>query len=114
MKLDTLNCRGRIEYKTTTQNATYGTEVVTWALLGVRWMHLQDVLPSRSESVTQGLEVSKNQTRCRLNYCTDVDSGMRIIVNRPTPMIYQIISGPAILGDKQAIEVMLERVSTDG
>lgn len=108
-----LNIRGRIEYRSTTQDATYGTEVVTWALLGVRWMELQDVLPSRSEKVSEGMEVSQNQIRCRLNYCTDVTSGMRVIVNRPARTVYQIISGPRIVGDKQAIEVMLEKVSTD-
>jgi head-tail adaptor len=114
MKLDTPNCRGRIEYPVAGQDGTYGSSAPTWALLGVRWMHLQDVLPSRAEKVTEGLEVSQNQTRCRMNYCTDVTSGMRIIVNRPTPTTYQIISGPAILGDKQGIECMLEKVSTVG
>jgi len=112
MKLDELNTQARIEYKTTSQDSAYGTEVVTWALLGVRWCHLQDVMQGRSESVVNGLEMAKNQTRCRLNYCTDIDSSMRITVNRPSPTTYQIVSGPAILGDKERIEVMLEKVSS--
>ena len=112
MRFDELNTRCRIECKSITQDPLYGTDIVTWELLGVRWCHLQDVLPSRSESVVDGLAVANNQTRCRMNYCTDIDSSMRVVVNRPTRTEYQIISGPAILGDKFRIELMLEKVSS--
>lgn len=112
MNIGTLNTRCRIEYKSVTQDAIYGTDVVTWTLLGPRWSSLQDALPSRAEKVSQGQEVSVNPTRLRLRYCTDIDSSMRVIVNRPEPIVYQIISGPAILGDKDGVEFMIERVST--
>lgn len=120
MNLGPLNDRCRIEYKVVTPDPTYGTDVITWTPLrnrdGSTQQHcdLQDVLPSRSERVADNLEVSQNPTRWRTRYRTDVDSSMRIVVNRPAPTIYQIISGPAILGDKDGIECMLEKVSTSG
>lgn len=109
----TLNERCRIEYKVTTEDSSSQADVDTWTLLGVRWCGLQDALPSRAESVRDNVEVAQNPTRLRLNYCTDVTPGMRIIVNRPTPTIYHIVSGGAILGDKQGLEFMLERVTTE-
>jgi len=108
-----LNDRCRIEYKVTTESATLQTDVDTWTVLAVRWCGLQDVLPSRSESVRENVEVSQMPTRLRMRYCTDVTSGMRIIVNRPARKVFQIISGPAILGDKAGVEFMVDLVSTD-
>lgn len=108
-----LNSRCRIECKVTTEAETPQTDVDTWTLLGVRWCGLQDALPGRAESVRENVEVSQMPTRLRMRYCTDVTSGMRIIVNRPTRKVYQIISGPAVLGDKAGVEFMVELVSTD-
>lgn len=113
MKLD-LRWRARVEYKTVTQDSSYGTEVVTWTLLRVIWIELQDVLPSRSEAVRNGLTVATNQTRARARYCSDIDSTMRLVVNRPDPVTYQIVAGPVELGMKEGIEMMLEKYSTAG
>lgn len=113
MNIGPLNHRCSIQHKAVTQDPLYGTDVITWTLLRTAWCGLQDVLPSRSESVKQGLEVSINPTRLRLRYCTDVTSAMRVVINRPTAITYQIISGPAILGDKDGVEFMIERVSTE-
>ncbi len=111
MKRSTMNMRCRVEQKTVTKDA-YGAPVESWSLLGVRWCALQDVLPSRSEVQQGGLTTSLNQTRLRMNYCTDIDTSMRVIVNRPAPTTFQIVSGPAILGDKDEVEFMLERIDS--
>jgi hypothetical protein len=47
---------------------------------------------------------SIGQTRLRMNYCTDIDTSMRIVMNRPERTVFQIVSGPAILGDKEEVE----------
>lgn len=110
---DLMRDRCRIEYKVVSQDATYGTEVVTWTTLATRWGEVQDVLPSRSESVQEGLAVAKNQTRLRMLYWDDITSEMRVVVTtRSGEVIYQIISGPSIVGNKDGIEMMIERVST--
>jgi SPP1 family predicted phage head-tail adaptor len=111
--LGPLNDRCRIESRTVTEASTLQTDIDTWSVVAVRWCALQDVLPSRSESVRENVEVSQSPTRLRMRYCTDVTNGMRVIVNRPAPKIYQIVSGPAILGNKDGVEFMLELVSTE-
>ena len=107
MNID-LNKRCRIEQRSTTQDSTYGTLTTTWTLLAVVWCQLQDVLPSRSESVKNGMQVAANQTRFRCRWRNDIDSSMRIIVNNVT---YQIISGPAELDNRKYLECMLEKYS---
>lgn len=105
-----LNKRCRIERKTVTLDSVYGSEVVVWTLLAVIWCELRDImLPSRSESIKQGLAAAANQSRFRARYRTDIDSSMRIIVDGT---IYQIIGGPAEIGNHEFIECVLEKYSS--
>lgn len=100
-------------------DATYGTENTVWVPLVRRrddssrgvtfWANFQDALPSRSESVIQGAETARNQTRIRMRWRDDIDSSMRI-VQQATLDVYQIIGGPAMLGRRQFLEVQCERV----
>lgn len=108
-----INTRCRIEQKVTGRDPTYGAPVEEWTLFATRWCGVQDVLPSRAEKMSNDLVISVNTSRLRMRYCTDIHSGMRIIINRPTPITYQIISGPAILGDKDGVEFMIQRLSSE-
>ncbi len=112
-----------IEKRQTTQDSQYGTEVNTWVPLSAEpgsptiavrfWAEVQDVLPSRSESVAQGLQVARNQTRLRMRWRDDIDSTMRVIVHGDSDIYYSIVGGPAeIMGRKVAIEMVLERFSS--
>lgn len=112
MNLGALNDRCRIEQKSVTQDADYGTEVVTWALLAVVWCAFQDELPSKSEAVKQGLVTATQRARVRMRYRSDLDSSMRLVINRPTETVYQIVAGPAVLGNKDGIELVVEKYSS--
>ena len=112
MNAGALNTRCRIEQKSVTQDPTYGTELVTWALLATVWCSLQDELPSKSEAVKQGLALSTQRTRVRMRYRADIDSSMRLVINRPTETVYQIVAGPAVLGNKDALEMFVEKYSS--
>lgn len=110
----------RIEFNTPTASGAHGTMVDDWRPLVVLpgspvvaaqlWAEIQDALPSRSEAVTQGLNVARNQSRIRMRYRSDVTSAMRI-VDVASGYVYQIIGGPAELGRRQFIEMQCERVS---
>lgn len=112
-----------VEKKQASQEITYGTETIVWvplvpqvgnpALAERFWAEVQDSMPSRSEAVTQGLVVGRNQTRIRLRWRNDIDSSMRVTVHGDTDVIYQIIAGPAeIEGRKQRIELVCERYTS--
>jgi head-tail adaptor len=59
------------------------------------------------------LVLSRNPTRVRLRYRTDIDGSMRIIVHGDTDRTLQIIGGPAEYGGrKQGIEFLCEEISS--
>lgn len=112
-----------IERKQVAQETQYGTETVVWvplvALPGSPtvaerfYAEIHDTLPSRSEAVTQGLEIARNQTRCRLRWRNDIDSSMRVTVHGESDVQYSIIGGPAEVGGrKRIIEMVLEKYSS--
>ena len=99
MNIGPLDTRIAIEYPVAgTPDANYGTPTITWTLLATVWANVQDALPSRSESVVQGLAVARNQTRVRYRYRTDVTSAMRITIRGPVDRVLNIVGGPAELG----------------
>ncbi len=116
MRPGILDRRVTIEEKSVARDAM-GGEVVTWVTLADRISaQVQDVLPSKNESVQQGMAVAINQTRIRLRWRSDVDSTMRVIYHSDAgDVIYQIIGGPAeIWGRKGGIEIMCEKFSVTG
>lgn len=112
MNIGTLNAYCRVEYPVNGQEGEFGTPTVSWALRSMSWFNRQDVLPSRSEDVKHGLAMSASQTRFRGRYRTDIEASMRIVVQSNPPVTYQIISAPAVLGNKDGIEFMGERVTS--
>lgn len=103
-----------VERPVSTPDPEFGSPVITWtAVFERQWAKIQDALPSRSESVTQGLAVARNQSRLRMRYREDITSDMRVTVHRDADTVYQIVGGPAMIGGrKERIEVVLERYSS--
>lgn len=123
-----LNRAVRIDRKAVSGDAEYvapdsqfGTENVRWTPLvmlpgspsvaATLWAQIQDALPSRSESVLQGIALARNQSRIRLRWLDGVDSSMRV-VDLVSGDVYQIIGGPAMLGRREFLELMCERISS--
>ena len=104
-----LNSRCKIEKKQVTIDEIYGTEVINWVQVGVFWCEIQDVLPSKSESIQSSVNIAKNPARWRARHRTDIDSSMRIVIDGT---VYQIVSGPASIDNKKYIECMIERHSS--
>ena len=102
----------RITIKKTviTQDA-HGAAVTTWTHFATVWASKQDALPSRAESVTQGvLKQAANQTRFRFRYIDGLDSSMRV---EHDGIVYNIVGGPAEIGDRLMYqEIMAERYAT--
>ena len=104
--------RCRIEQPVITQDAVYGNQAVTWSTLTTTWCDILDELPSKDERLAQGLVIASVRCRIRLRYRTDITSAMRFVINRPTATTWNIIGGGAMVGDKDAVEFLIEKVST--
>ncbi len=125
MRASGYDCQVTIERPVTTRDARYGTDVVTWVALSYLpgspavaekfWAEVQDVMPSRAESVRQGLALARNQVRVRIPYRNDIDSTMRVTIHRDTSVVHSIVGGPSEVGGrKRRIEMVCERFSTEG
>jgi head-tail adaptor len=107
-KLDT---RVRIERKTVTLDPAYGTQEVSWSLFANVWGEVRDVLPSRAERLAETITIANRPARVRVRYLPGLAADMRLIIGG---RIMQIISGPAMLGRREAMELIVEDHSTEG
>lgn len=70
-----------------------------------------DDLPSRGEKLSNGFTTTTRPCRVRMRYRDDITSDMRFVMG---DRIMQIISGPAELGRREAIEFMVEEYRPAG
>ncbi|WBX86339.1 phage head closure protein [Sphingosinicella microcystinivorans] len=107
-KLDT---RIRIERKSATSDPLYGTETITWTTFATVWAEVQDVLPSRAERLADSIIIANRPARIRMRHLAGITADMRVIIgNRGL----QIVSGPAEIGRREGIELIVEQHSSEG
>lgn len=125
MQVGALDRKIVIEYRSVSTDPVYGSQEVTWVPLAGYLpgspsepvqiaANIQDVLPSRAEGVRLQLELSRNPSRLRIRYRTGIDSSMRVREPARGNQIYQIISGPAELGRREWLEMIIEKYSSEG
>ena len=106
-----LDTRIRIERKMVARDPQYGTEQVAWAEFACVWAEVKEILPSRSERLADSIQIGRRPARIRIRYLAGLAADMRIIID---DRIHQIISGPAVLGRRAAMEIMVEELSSEG
>jgi head-tail adaptor len=106
-----LDIRIRIERKVVARDLQYGTEEVTWGQFACVWAEIRDILPSKAERLADSIQIGRKPARIRIRYLAGLAADMRIIIDN---RIHQIISGPAILGRRNAMEIMVEEHSSEG
>ena len=103
-----------IEQPVITKDPDYGTDILTWTAFASRIAaNVQDVLPSKSESTQQGIQIALRPARIRARYISGITSQMRVVVHGEVDRTLQIIAGPAMLGRKEGLEFMAQEYSTD-
>lgn len=103
-----------MQYKSVTQDASYGTETVVWNDLKTVSCEFVDMLPSKSEAVINGaIDVATIRTRVRMRYRNDIDTTMRLKTKISSiTHYYQLISGPSIINQGRHMEFIAERYSS--
>lgn len=112
MSLDpgTLDRRIRIE-RPVADESFDGAGSGTWEPVATVWANVQDALPSRGERLADGINVAARPARVRMRFREDVTPDMRFVMGS---RIMQIISGPAELGRREALEFMVEEYRPAG
>lgn len=112
MRAGQLTQRIRFERLDDATNPDFGDSTQQWVPVATVWAQVQDVLPSRAETVQQNVEITSRPARIRIRWRPDLTSAMRIVVLGQYPRTMQIVSGPAELGRRQWLEFMTEEFST--
>jgi head-tail adaptor len=100
--------------RTASQNATYGSSTYAWANLAsnpTEWAEVQDILPSRAENISDGIDMRRRPCRVRTLYRSDITGDMRIVFDSRT---LKIVSGPVELGRRDGLEMLCEQFTTEG
>lgn len=108
-----LNSRIVIQSKQEVDDPIYGPQPADWVTVATVWANVQDALPSKSEAVVEGAIVSYSRTRIRIRYRKDIDATMRIVEQGGLGRVWHIVGGPAVLGNREGIEVLCEEYSTE-
>lgn len=98
----------RIEQKSVTNDADYGSEVVAWTTYKECWASIQDVTTRSQESTNSDLRLLKRPCKVMVRYDEGIDSTMRIVMLDRSDRVLQIVSKPAEIGRKEAMEFMAE------
>lgn len=106
-----LSVRIRIERKLVSCDPRYGTEEVSWAEFASVWAEVKDILPSRAERMADHIQIARRPARIRIRYLAGISPDMRVII---AGRVHQIIAGPSMLGRREAIELMVEELSSEG
>lgn len=106
-----LDRRITFEARQEAQSGPYNRVSVTWVPQVTVWAQVQDMLPSKAESVDNGLSMQNRPCRIRLRYRDDLTSAMRIDYGGRK---LRIVAGPVELGRRDGLEIMAEEYSTEG
>lgn len=100
-----------IQHLEDTREGTYNTGTGGWTKYRDAWAEWQDILPSRAERVAEGINLAKRPARVRTLFIPGVTSAMRIVRKGE---IFGIVAGPAVLGRRDGLEMVVEQSSTAG
>lgn len=110
IKAEELDRQIRIEVFSETRDPDYNTVVKAWATFAETWAQVRDVLPSKSETVQNAVEVTERPSRIRMRWLPGVLPDMRVVVigvGEPD-RITEIVAGPAELGRREGIELLVK------
>lgn len=91
-------------------SAKYGSSTVTFSELATVWAEVRDMLPSRAERISEGLEISRRPCRVRMRWRADVRTDMRLRFRGADLRIVAL----AEIGRREVLEVVAEQLSTEG
>lgn len=115
--LGPLDHRLRIEKRTSTPDANYGTPADQWTTFVTVWASVQDVLPgakSNEQWQDHGLPVARRPTRVRMSYVPGITSAMRAVDLTRGNRVLEILTDPAEIGTKDGLEFLAADFTTVG
>lgn len=109
-----LDRRITFQHRVGARDPVYGTMIYTWENLPTHatvWAEVQDVLPSRAESLAEGIDIARRPARIRTRYRDDITGAMRVKIGE---RVLRIVAGPVEIGRREGLEMICEELSSEG
>lgn len=114
MNIGQMDRRIRIEQRSTTQEADYGTRADTWTTVATVAAQIQEVLPSKGETQSD-MRLAERPARVRIRYLAGLSSDMRIVDLSRSNRVMKIATPPIEIGGRRRwLEFMAADFSTSG
>lgn len=104
----------RLEQEVTTRDGRTNEEKLTWAPVREMWVSLLDVLATSDEAIQQGISMAERPAKVQTEYDLAMTQKMRFVVLDQADRILSIVSGPVMIGRRDAMEWMTKTYSTEG
>jgi SPP1 family predicted phage head-tail adaptor len=111
MRIGQLDRYIRIEKKTVTKDPNYGSEIVTWTFYKECWASVTDITSRMQESTVNDLRLLKQPCKVVMRYDPTIDATMRLVMIDRDDRVLQIVTKPAEIGRREAIEFTAEDYS---
>lgn len=111
MNLGKLDRFIRIEQKTVTHDTDFGGEVITWTTYIETWASIEDIAIRNQEKTNTNLRTLSRPCRVMTRYKNGIDATMRIVVLDRDNRVLQIVTAPAEIGRREALEMLCEEYS---
>lgn len=92
----------------------YGPQPGPWTPFKTMRAEVQEVLPSKGESATEGIRIAERPARVRTRYVEGVTGAMRVVYLDRGDRLMKITSPPVEIGRREALEFMVADFSTSG
>ena len=103
----------RIEKKQISTDTDYGGEKVSWVMHKEAWADITDVTTRMQESTVFDLRQLKQPCKVMMRYDNTITADMRLVVLTDENRVLQIVTKPAVIGRREAIEFMAHDYSID-
>jgi head-tail adaptor len=99
-----------------TTDPVYGTKLVTWSSdeedgAFTVSAEVMDVLPSRADRLAREIVITSQPKRVRMRWRTDITQASRLEIDG---VQMRVVAGPAMIGRRRGLEIMVEALSTEG
>jgi head-tail adaptor len=112
MKAGELDRRVTILVRNDVKDAVYGTKLALWFPHATVGANVREILPPRGDHAAGEMSMARRQLRIRMRWRDDVSQANRIMIGNGNQM--RIVAGPAMIGRRDGLEIMVEELSTEG
>ena len=114
MQIGKLDRYVTVQHKVVKRDEDYGSEIVTWDVYKCAWAQITDITTRMQEETNNDLRLLKQPCKVLMRYDPGINATMRLVLPDRDNRVLQIVTKPAEIGRRQAIEFTCEDYSENG